>query len=120
MTDREQIADYLKNLPSEWAEKLTDLLVQIKCSQTQPTCAEVKECETLTSLSAFRVTGSQACITYKDEDGVSIERCFDAGDLINGLLDVDPDCLADETTWNSLTFKEKFQLLINSHCDCCD
>src|SRR5688572_18337463 len=118
MTDKQQIAEYLKDLPSKWADKLTDILYEIKCSRNEPTCEEIRECETLTSLSDFAVNGSEVCITYKDENGVSTERCVDIGQLI--LLDIDSNCLTDQITWDSLTFNQKVQLIIDSHCDCCD
>lgn len=120
MTFKEQIEQYLQPLPKKWKGQLTELLCEINDSRKQPTCEDVRKCETLTSLSTFTITDGQVCITYKDEKGVSFERCFSADQVLNGQFDdLDPGCLTDETTWSNLSFAERIQLLIDSHCECC-
>lgn len=119
MIDKNKIKEYLKGLPSKWRDKLTDLLYDIGNDQSCPSCDEIKECETLTSLSDFSVSGTEVSIRYKDEDGVTVTRSFDLDTLIGNHLNVDPSCITDETTWNNSTFSEKIQLIIDSHCDCC-
>jgi hypothetical protein len=121
MTFKEQIELYLSDLPEKWKDKIVQILCLIKEGKQEPDCETVKDCETLTSLSDFTVDGSIVSITYKDEDGVSITRSFDAATIINNTLeDIDPSCLATQTVWDSLTFPERLQLLIDRHCTCCD
>lgn len=120
MTFKEQIESYLSALPSKWKAQLTEVLCEIYESRQTPTCEDVKKCETLTTLSDFSVTDGQVCITYKDEKGVSFQRCFTVDSILNGQLDdIQPGCLTDETTWSNLSFAERIQLLIDAHCDCC-
>jgi hypothetical protein len=121
MTFKEQIETYLSSLPEKWKDQLVQILCLIKEGKQEPDCERVKECETVTSLSDFSVTGTEVSITYKDEQGVSVTRTFDASQIVNNTLnDIDPGCLTDQTTWDSLTFEERIQLLIDSHCNCCD
>lgn len=117
MITETQICEYLKDLPSKWREQITSVLVNI---QQDISCDKVKECETLTSLSEFTVSGSEVSIKYKDEDGVQVTRTFDTEEILNNSLDeVDPDCLATPTEWDNLSYTERIQLLITAHCDCC-
>lgn len=121
MTTEQQICEYLKDLPSEWRDKLSDLLIEIKDNKAQIECADVKECETLTSLSEFSVDGTEVSIQYKDENEVTVTRSFDVEDLLNNTLeDIDPNCLTSQSTWDTLSYTERIQLLIDSHCDCCE
>jgi len=120
MTFQEQIELYLAPLPSKWKEELTKILCEINASQQTIDCQDIKDCETLTSLSNFSVQGSEISIQYKDERGVTVTRSFDFETILNNsLAELDPNCLTDETTWSNLTFIERLQLLIDSHCDCC-
>lgn len=120
MTFKQQIEEYLSDLPTKWAEQLTQILCLIKEEKQEPDCAKVKECETTTSLSDFTVNGTVVSIQYKNEDGVTVTRSFDTSNILNQMLnDIDPLCLTDATTWASMTFAERLQLLITSHCDCC-
>lgn len=120
MINKDIIKEFLKGIPTEWQDKLTILLQQISDAKSNVTCDDVRECETVTSLSEFTVDGSQISITYTDEDSVAIERTFDLDQVLsNQLEDIDPGCLTDDTTWSNLSYQDKIQLLITSHCDCC-
>jgi hypothetical protein len=121
MTFKEQIEIYLAPLPSEWREKLTAILCEINASQQTVNCDDVKDCETLTSLSAFSIQGTNLSIQYRDEDQVNTTRTVNLENVINQTLeDIDPNCLTSEVTWASMTYTQRLQLLIDSHCDCCD
>ena len=61
MTTQEQIAEYLKNLPSQWAGQFSTLLTQIQADNGSVECERVRECETLTSLSDVGIDGSVGC-----------------------------------------------------------
>lgn len=121
MTFQEQIELYLAPLPSEWKKKLTTILCEINASQQTVDCQDVKNCETLTAFSDFEVDGTEISIQYRDEKGVTVTRTIDISSVLDSILDgLEPGCLADETTWQNLTLAEKLQLLIDSHCNCCD
>jgi len=120
MTFQEQIETYLKDLPSKWKDQLVSILCQIKDERTHPTCDEVKDCETLTSLSDFSVEGDIVSVVYTDEHSVQVTRSFSVGQLVNNTLEgIDPECLTDQTTWDNLTYSQRIQLLIDNFCDCC-
>lgn len=119
MTFKEQIELYLGPLPSEWREKLTAILCLLKEDKQTPDCADFKACETVTSLSPFSIEDTTLSITYTDEDGVSVTRSVDLAELMNRQLDeLTPGCLTDAETWNSLTYQERLQLIINTACSC--
>ncbi len=119
MTNKEKIHDLLKDIPSKWRNELTDILYEIQCERNAPTCDEVKDCQTVTSLSDFTVEGTTVGIVYKDENLVSYTRSFDIEHVVDNVLDLTPGCLTDITTWNTLTLTQKLQLWINSFCNCC-
>lgn len=119
MTFKEQIEKYLSGLPSKWAEQLTEILCQIKAEKQEPDCQTVKDCETVTSLSPFTVNGTIVSIQYKDEKGITVTRSFDTSQILNeSLNDIEAVCLTDEVTWESLSFAERIQLIINTVCNC--
>lgn len=120
MTPNEKICDYLKDLPSKWKDQLAEVLCEIKANKQQPSCDQVKDCETLTILSPFSISGTVVSIRYKDERGIEVTRSFDTRDIINNILnELDPNCLASESEWLNLSAEEKLQLLVDSHCECC-
>jgi hypothetical protein len=117
---KEQILQYLDALPQKWAEQIAELLCQIDEDRDDVDCQTVKDCETVTSLSDFTVSGTTVSIKYTDENGTQVTRSFDAGAIVNGTLDdLDPNCLASAEEWNSLSYDERIQLLIDAHCACC-
>lgn len=120
ITCEEQLADYLQAVPSKWREQLIAVLCQIKLDKQNPDCEAVKDCETVTTLSEFEINGSTASITYTNEDSVSYQRSFDVSLVLNNLMnDVDPGCLMSEESWLNLNFVDKFQAIVDAHCDCC-
>lgn len=113
----EVMSKYLCDVPSEWRKQI----VKVVCSAMVSTenCEKFKDCEALTSLSAFSVDGTEVCISYKDENGVIVERCFDFGDIMNSSLDgVDPNCLMTQEEWDALSHLERIQAIIDYGCDC--
>lgn len=121
MTFKQQIEEYLKDIPSKWKDSLVQLLCEINSSQNTVSCEDVKNCETLTSLSEFSVNETQISIQYTGEDGVTVTRSVDISSVLNNIFEnLDPECLADITTWQNLSFEEKLQLIVDSHCHCCD
>lgn len=121
MTFKEQIEKYLDGLPSKWKEQLTELLCLIKEDKQEPDCQQVKSCETVTSLSDFTVDGTVISIQYKDEKGITVTRSFDTETILNNTLDsIQPNCLTTVQNWATLTFTQRIQLLIDSHCNCCE
>lgn len=116
------LEEILKDLPSKWREALIKILLEIQDDRESVSCEEVRECETLTSLSEFTQNGTEICITYKDENEVSVERCFDVANIINNIFsttNINPGCVTDPTTWDTMTVQEKIQALIDTVCNCC-
>jgi len=116
--------EILKDIPSKWRDAIIQILLQITASCTSGTidCADVKECETVTSISEWTVTGTEVCIKFTNELGVEVERCFDIENILNEQLNngnIDPGCITTPTIWNTLSYTEKFQALIDTVCNCC-
>lgn len=98
---------------------MTDAICDALNNQNSVNCDKVKDCETTTTLSAFSISGTQICITYKDEDDEEWERCFDWDDIQNSSLDgIDPKCITDQETWDAMTYKERIQAIIDYACTC--
>lgn len=119
---KEDVQAYLSHLPSKWAEKLADIICKYIICDNPPAvdCETFRECETLTSLSDFTVTDTEVCITYIDENSVTVTRCFDFSDIINGTMEnIDPKCITDQTTWNNWSYVEKWQSIVDKVCDNC-
>lgn len=120
MLTKQQILEHLSPLPCDWAQSIANVLCEFQSSIQTPDCNKVKECETLTSLSDFVIDGNSVCITYKDENKVSVERCFDVTEILNNSVnDIDSGCVASSTSWNGMSYLEKFQAIIDTLCNCC-
>jgi len=119
MTFKQQIEEYLKDIPSKWKDSLVQLLCEIKDEKVEPDCNTIRDCETLTTLSNFSVAGDTISIVYTGEDGVGVTRSFSISEILNQSLNIDPNCLTTPTEWSNLDLSGKIQLLIDSHCDCC-
>lgn len=118
--DKCDLEELLKDLPSKWRDELINILIKIQDNIQGVDCLTVKSCETLTTLSEFTQTDTEVCITYTDEHLVSVQRCFDLEDTLNQTLeDIDPGCVTTPTLWNTMSYKEKFQALIDTVCNCC-
>lgn len=109
----------LCDIPLEWRKGIVNSICLIL--QNDPiTCDDIRECETLTSLSPFTLVGTLLSITYKDENGVLNTRSIDLGPIIEGSLDdIDPYCLATPEEWAEWTHEQRLQSIIDSHCECC-
>ena len=113
------VSEYLCDLPSEWRKQITKVICQTLTSQTTIDCEDIKNCETVTSLSGFSVQGTEVCITYKDEKGISFVRCFNWNDVQNSTLDdVDPRCITSQEIWDDMSYAERIQAIIDFACDC--
>jgi hypothetical protein len=103
-------------LPKSWRVSLAEVLCSIT-GQSTIACEEVKTCETLTELSPFSINGTNVCISYKDEKGVTVERCQDFNLLLNSSLDnIDPKCVTTFSEWASMNFSDRIQAIINTYC----
>lgn len=120
MTSKCDLEEILSVLPSKFRDAIIEILLEIQNEIVSVDCDTVTECETLTSLSEFTQEGTQICITYTDEDGVSTERCFDIETTINEQLEqVDAGCITTPTLWNQMSLTDKFQSIIDTICSCC-
>ena len=112
-----EYSDLLDSIPSKWREQLLAFFVKIKDETSLATCESLKACETLTSLSEFTIEGTNVCVTFTDESGVEITRCFDASQVLNNsLYNVDPKCIATQESWRNMTFAQKMQAIVDKIC----
>lgn len=118
---KQKFIDYLQFIPQTWREQIADVLcTYVVNGSINIDCDKVIECQTLTSLSDFTVTGTIVSITFVDEHGVSVTRTFDFNDILNHELDsVDPGCLSSVQEWNNMTYVQKWQAIIDKVCETC-
>lgn len=113
------ISEYLCDVPSQWRTQIAKAICANLNEQQSLDCEAVRNCETVTTLSAFSIEGTQVCITYMDEDRESFTRCFDWQDIQNTILDdVDPKCITSQEIWDEMTFTERIQAIIDYACTC--
>jgi hypothetical protein len=108
------IIDILSDLPLKWAEMIACNICNLSCTG-QPDCNEVIDCQTLTELSTWVISEDKVCITYKNEKGVLVTRCFTIPDT--GMYDADGTCLTEE--WFNIDKIAKWQAIVDKFCDCC-
>lgn len=113
----------LSSIPLAWREQLAAAI----CSSStignlfEIDCNEVKDCETVTTLSEFTiVNGTSVCISFTNEDNVKVTRCFDFSEILNNsIANIDPACIATASEWSAMTYKEKWQTIIDKVCEDC-
>ncbi len=109
------IGGYLCDLPSEWRKQIANVICKFLNPTVPLNCTDVKKCETLTTLSAFSISGSQVCIDYTDENGSTVHRCFNMAEV---GLNLDPKCIMSQEDWDVLTWEQKIQAIIDYSCSC--
>src|SRR6187402_3013411 len=114
MANQCDFEEILKDIPRKWREAIIQILMDItaSCTAGEVTCADVRECETVTTISEWVINDTQVCIKFINETGVEVERCFDVENILNEQLNngnIDPSCITTPTVWNTLTYTEKFQ-----------
>lgn len=112
------VSEYLCNLPYQWRTQISKAICEMLNEQQAIDCQQVKDCETVTTLSAFSVDGQEVCITYTNENGVATERCFDWSEIACPLDGTDPKCITDQNTWDAMNCTEKMQAIIDYLCSC--
>jgi hypothetical protein len=79
---KELLMQKLCSIPSAWRSQIADVL----CDANKG--LEIPE-ETLTKLGDWNINYSpEICIAYTDEEGVTVNRCFDFSHLLNQQLDL--------------------------------
>lgn len=113
--------DLLPSLPKNWAEMIACNICNMICEDGM-SCGEIRDCQTLTTLSDFTVTDTSVCFTYVDERQVRVTRCFDIAKATNGISETDGQCLLEdsELDWGALTPTAQWQAIIDKICDCCN
>jgi len=124
MINQCDLEEILKDIPSKWRDSLIQILMDIQssCTTGQVTCEDVRECETVTTISEWVINDTEVCITFTNEQGIPIERCFDVENILNEQLsngNIDPGCITTPTIWNTMTYTERIQALIDTMCNCC-
>src|SRR5688572_21514820 len=114
-----EIEKQLESLPKQWRLEIAKFV----CSYLEENnidCEDVINCQTVTSLSEFTVSGTNVCISYTDENLVTVNRCFDFEDVLNSTLDeVDPQCLMTQAQWNVLSYTQRWQAMVTKVCEEC-
>lgn len=126
MTYTQCVNDILKELgalPPSWAEKIACnvcnlITTEDECNPETPDCTDIRNCQTVTSLSEFFVKGQMICISYTDEHSVKVTRCFQFSHFIDEINETDGSCL--NPLWGTLSAEEKWQQVIDSICNCCN
>lgn len=112
------VREYLCNIPYQWRNQIAKAICVMLNEQQTLDCKQVKECETLTTLSSFSVEDTEICITYTGENGIAVTRCFDWTQIACPLDDVDPKCIMSQEDWDLLTCQEKMQAIVDYACYC--
>ena len=115
------VETYLSLLPSKWRKKIAEIVCKyIICTKQSINCEDFKGCETITSISEFSQNGTELCISYTDEQGVTVERCYDFSSIINYTIDdIDQGCLATDEEWANMSYVERMQLIVDRACQEC-
>lgn len=118
-----QIMADLHALPPVWAEKIACNICKLidtqdECNPVDPDCDAIRDCQTVTSLSTWTVDEDIVCISYTDEHGVTVKRCFQFSFLNDAINDTDGTCLTP--LWGTLPPRDKWQAIIDKICDCCN
>lgn len=122
---KQQVLQMLASLPSSWRESIANAICDAVTGNLTPDCTDVQDCidniYQNTELSEFEIDGTTVCIKYTDINGVEVERCFDFSEIINNSLEnLDPKCLATPIDWNAMSYREKWQRLIDQVCTDCE
>lgn len=114
-----KIEGLLGNLPSVWRTQVATAICASSIGGLFD-CTDVKANETLTTLSDFTITDTTISISFTDEHGVTVTRTFNFADILNNSIkDLNPLCLATPQNWAAMTYKQKFQLMIDRVCSDC-
>lgn len=110
----------LCDIPLEWREGIVKSLCAVYGELNQPTCDELRNCQTLTNLSPFTLIENNLSIKYKDEKGQIKTRSIDLTPIFDSVLDgVDPMCLTTPEDWASMSHTERMSLIYSEMCVCC-
>lgn len=120
-TCKEKYLEWLEGIPHQWKCSIAEAMCSSMSESATLDCNQVKNCETVTSLSDFVVSGTVVCIHYTDEEGTDVERCFDFDEVMNNSLDgVVPNCLTSPEQWAAFSYVEKIQAIVDKVCENCD
>ena len=109
----------LYDMPSLWREGIVKALCKYEQElQEVKDCEQLKNCQTVSQLFPWEITGENVCISYKNESGNIQKKCFNVLDLFGDSLDsINFGCEVDAQTWASYTFAEKIQKIIDVICE---
>lgn len=110
----------LCDIPNEWRTPIAQALKLIMPC-VEPTCDDIKDCQTLTSLSPFTISGDGILsVTFTDEKGRERIRTIDlTGVIQDSLLSIDPKCIMSQEDWDALSHVERLSAILSASCDCC-
>lgn len=110
---------YLCDIPSVWRKSIVKAICMAIPSSDTLDCTDIKPCETITTFSEFRKSGSLISITFRDERNRAHILTMDLSIVLDSSLDdIDPMCLATEEEWAAMTNEERYERLINHSCNC--
>lgn len=123
----DDISALLCDIPFQWRDALAKALACIMSYKKDrgTTCADIKNCESLTALLPIEKSGDTITFKYKDEKGIVTSRSFSVTDVVSDALDgVDPKCLMSQEEWDALSYSERLSAIFNKSCcvytSCCE
>jgi len=106
----------LCDIPNEWREGIVNAL----CLTFQAdviTCDAIRDCQTLTTFSAFTLQGTTVTVKYTNEKGSVQTSDFELTVPIQEVgADLDGDCIIFE---ENFLLSDKIQAIIDAYCLCC-
>lgn len=116
---KEVMMKYLCDIPSQWRESISKAICLAIPQSDDLDCDDMKKCETLTSLSSFKTSGTTISIIFTDEKHKEHLLTMNLSSVINRSLDsIDPMCLTTPEIWAVLTNQQRFEVIMNSSCNC--
>lgn len=108
----------LCDIPNEWREGIVKALC-LTFQNNAITCVGIRDCQTLTSLSAFTIKGTEVSISYINEKGTVKLSTFDLEEAVNSPLDIEENCIITSPSVEDAPLIEQLQVLISAFCECC-
>lgn len=114
---KETILLELANVPSPLKEEVATAICTAFDDSNTVTCPT---CETVKITSPLYISEQDGvCISFRDEDGVYVTRCFEINDILKYLTDdIDPTPITTSEQWVEWDYLDRIQAIIYYRCNC--